>query len=369
LERVLIYRLGSLGDTVVALPCFHLIARTFASAERRLLTNLPVDSKAPSAASILGPSGLVNSYMSYPIGLRSPASLWRLAKAIKEWQPQLLVYLAEPRGIKATLRDAFFFRLSGVATIIGIPWRRSERFPQRLAEPGFYEREAARLARCIRALGDAAINDPESWNLRLTSAEKSRARELLSSWPGGKGFVACSLGTKAEVKDWGVGKWQQLLYLLTQRYRDLGLLLVGAREESAASVEAAERWQGPVLNLCGRTSPRETAALLNYAELYLGHDSGPMHLAAASGLRCVAVFSARSLPGVWFPAGHGHRVIYRDIRCAGCGLQRCIQHHKMCITSITVDDVYTKVSAALDESNWKAAGGLSCDQLASPGTR
>src|ERR1022692_4022661 len=64
-RRVLIYRLGSLGDTVVALPCFHLIARTYPNAERRLLTNFPVHAKAPAAAAVLGDSGLVHGYMSY----------------------------------------------------------------------------------------------------------------------------------------------------------------------------------------------------------------------------------------------------------------------------------------------------------------
>jgi len=45
-ERVLIYRLGSLGDTVAALPCFHLIERAFPDAERLVLTNVPVSTKA-----------------------------------------------------------------------------------------------------------------------------------------------------------------------------------------------------------------------------------------------------------------------------------------------------------------------------------
>ena len=44
-RKVLIYRLGSLGDTVVALPSLHLIARAFPDAERRVLTNFPVSGK------------------------------------------------------------------------------------------------------------------------------------------------------------------------------------------------------------------------------------------------------------------------------------------------------------------------------------
>src|SRR6185437_8559669 len=59
-RRVLVYRLGSLGDTLIALPSFHLIARAFPHAERRLLTNLPVASKAPPAAAVLENTGLIH---------------------------------------------------------------------------------------------------------------------------------------------------------------------------------------------------------------------------------------------------------------------------------------------------------------------
>jgi hypothetical protein len=77
---VLIYRLGSLGDTVVALPCFHLIARCFPQAERVLLTNFPVHAKATATAAVLGDSGLVHGYMRYTVGTRRIGELLRLMR-------------------------------------------------------------------------------------------------------------------------------------------------------------------------------------------------------------------------------------------------------------------------------------------------
>ena len=73
-----------------------------------------------------------------------------------------------------------------------------------------------------------------------------------------------------------------------------------------------------------------------------------MHLAAAVGTRCVAVFSARNLPGVWFPFGADHRVIYHDVPCKGCGLETCMKFEKRCITSVSVDEVFSTVVEALD---------------------
>ena len=52
-RRVLIYRLGSLGDMAVAVPALRLVARAFPHAERRMLTNVPVHAKAPAAAAVL----------------------------------------------------------------------------------------------------------------------------------------------------------------------------------------------------------------------------------------------------------------------------------------------------------------------------
>ena len=166
-KRVLLYRLGSLGDTVVALPCFHLIARIFPNAERRLLTNIPVNSKAPAAALILGESGLVHSYMSYPVGMRDFRSLRRLSAQIREWKPDVLVYLTAPRGIGRTLRDVCFFRASGVKRILGLSWRRY----RRIAQDRAYESEASRLARSMSEIGDARPDDPASWDLRLSAGE------------------------------------------------------------------------------------------------------------------------------------------------------------------------------------------------------
>src|SRR5262249_62394923 len=58
-ETILIFRTGSLGDTIVALPCFHWIARSFPESRRIVLTNTPVSEKAAPLESILANTGLI----------------------------------------------------------------------------------------------------------------------------------------------------------------------------------------------------------------------------------------------------------------------------------------------------------------------
>ena len=346
-ERVLVYRLGSLGDHVVALPSYHLLARAFPEAERRMLTNYPVSVKAPAAAAVLGTSGLIHNYMRYEVGTRSVKELARLWSAIVRWRPDAVIYLAASRGEKMIRRDAWFFRMCGVTRIIGLPVTEELREPQwRDADGGGYEYESARLARRLSELGDARLDDRASWDLQLTEEERLIARDALGELAG-KPFFAVSVGTKVQSKDWGRENWRALLGRMAEQYPGYGLALAGAPEESEASEFAADGWRatggGPVVNLCGKLTPRQSAAAFAEATLFVGHDSGPMHLAATVGTRCVAIFAARNRPKEWFPYGTGHRVLFHKVSCWNCGLETCIVEKKRCITSISVDEVLTEV--------------------------
>ncbi len=355
-QRVLLYRLGSLGDMLIAMPAFHLVARAYPEAERRLLTNMPVHAKAPAAAAVLGDSGLVHGYMRYEVGTRSPLALARLWWSILRWRPQILVYLAASRGVASARRDAWFFRLCGVRQQIGVPLY--EAMQQNFygaasgeACVGDLEPEAARLARNIGALGDARLENAASWDLHLTPEERTRAEAVIGPEALAQRPIAVSVGTKVQAKDWGQENWRSLLAQTAQRFPGRALLLAGAPEESAASAFAAEGWLahggGPVVNLCGQLSPRESAAAFARAELFIGHDSGPMHLAAAVGTPCVAIFAARNIPRQWFPFGAQHRVLYHRVSCWGCGLETCIEEQKRCLLSITVDEVLAAVQEQL----------------------
>jgi heptosyltransferase III len=56
-----------------------------------------------------------------------------------------------------------------------------------------------------------------------------------------------------------------------------------------------------------------------------------MHLAAEVQTPCVAVFSARGKPRVWFPYDEKHRVLYHKVECWDCNLDPCLVEEKKCI--------------------------------------
>ena len=358
-KRVLIYRLGSLGDTVIALPVLHLTARAYPNAERRMLTSFPPNAKAPPSSAVLDQTGLVHGYLRYTYGTRSPKELLAVWWRIVRWRPELVVYMAGPRGISVAKRDALFFRLCGVRHIVGVPDQPDNQQYRQLKDHVFaspyvsglpLEHECSRLARNLSELGDARLRNPASWDLRLTQAECTRAEEVLLAI-GDKPFIAASIGTKMQSKDWGCDNWTLLLERIAHTYPGYALILSGAAEEWEASEAVRAGWNdsstSPSLNLCGVLSPREAAAVFGRAVLFVGHDSGPMHLAAAVQTPCVAIFSARNLPNVWFPFGDHHQVVYHNVDCQNCNLETCIVQKKKCMTSITVDEVFSKIVSQL----------------------
>ena len=307
-ETLIIYRLGSLGDTVVALPCLHRIVQRFPDHRRIVLTNFPVSSKAAPIEAILTQGGFIHGAIAYPLGTRSPRHLLRLVRTIRALRAETLVYVGGGRGVAAAHRDVLFFRLAGIRHVIGAPLTRDLDACRPDPSLGGVEYEGARLARCLAELGPIDLADPASWDLRLSEFEVARADALLGGLAG-RPFIAVNTGGKLAVQDWGEANWAALLARLAGSIA-APLVFVGGPEDSDKAQRLAAGWPHPVLDACGRLNPRETAALLRRAGLFVGHDSGALHLAAASGVPCVAMFGSNNPPGKWFPPGASHRFHY-----------------------------------------------------------
>jgi heptosyltransferase-3 len=329
---VIVYRLGSMGDTIVALPCFHKISEYFAGREIIALTNIPVSTKAAALEDILRAGGFIDRSIAYPVGTRNPLRLMNLARTLRATGADTLVHLQGGRGVARAHRDLAFFRATGIRNILGAPLTRDLDQVRVSAETGEEEFEARRLARCLEPLGPIDLDDPAVWDLRLTDLEHATARSVLAPL-NGMSFLAVNTGGKVAVKDWGEENWA---VTLKQLGAELGVavVFVGAAEDSERAVALSAAWGGPALDLCGKLAPRETAAVLAQATAFVGHDSGPLHFAASTQTPCVGIFGDFNRPRKWHPYGPRHRIIH-DMRG---------------VSAIEPGRVVTEVVAAFTES-------------------
>jgi 3-deoxy-D-manno-octulosonic-acid transferase/heptosyltransferase-1 len=102
------------------------------------------------------------------------------------------------------------------------------------------------------------------------------------------------------------------------------------------------------INLEGKTTLRELAALYRRVALLVTTDSGPMHLAAAVNTPVVAIFGPTS-PARTGPYGSGHTVIQKGLACVPCFRKHC--ETKNCMKEISVEEVFQSIKTRIGNVN------------------
>jgi len=271
-------------------------------------------------------------------GLKNIRDLYGRLRALK---PDVLYYLTPEKKLANLLRHFAFFRACGIKKIFGVPWSRDLRYPREVIPGTLWESEASRLLRTIGAQDKPAAPKPSDRLLNLTAEERIAASRLLSEVPRMSRFIAISVGGKVPINDWGNENWSNALSAISSTETGLGAVFIGSAPERDRNELLAASWSGPKLNSCGRLTPRETAALIERAELFLGHDTGTLHLAAAVDTPVVGVFSARNVPGKWYSDRPRDRFLYHKPPCFGCELEEPAEcsHNIICMKQHTVQTV------------------------------
>jgi heptosyltransferase-3 len=171
---------------------------------------------------------------------------------------------------------------------------------------------ARHFAEILRPLGLALGSDAAS-DLFPSPADSDGARAFLSGLDPGTRLVAIHPGSGGEKKIWPVESWAELGRRLCAGRPELRLLLVEGEADAEPARFLAEAWRAlPVIR--ARLLPLPIlAAVLGSAVLYLGHDSGVTHLAAAvrRDLPVIALFGPTD-PKIWAPPRTGVRVMQRS---------------------------------------------------------
>jgi ADP-heptose:LPS heptosyltransferase len=158
--------------------------------------------------------------------------------------------------------------------------------------------------------------------------------------------VGVGVGSKMQSKRWPLERFEEVLQQLIDS-RDITPVFFGGPEDTEAAEQLIHKL-GRGLNACGQLSLRGSARALQDCRFYLGNDTGTMHLAVAAGIKCVAIFSARDVPGKWYPYGEGHKVHRVPVDCEGCMLYECHEQGRKCLLAIQPEEVYNSCVELLD---------------------
>jgi len=331
----------------MALPAFNLIKQTYRSDNLHLLTNKPVNAKAPLVTAVLGEGFDISQVLTYPVGTRNPSTLLGLLRKIKALKIDTVINITAFRSKKVDQRDKLFFKAAGIKHLIGFDSdiREIEIDPS----TGKTTWEAERILQRLNALNKVNLNDCKSWDLHFSDLELKQAQEALSSFVLSGQLVAINAGTKMEQKEWGIENWQNFIRRLYVHFPDAKLVFVGAPNEYDFSEKILAAWKGQGLNLCGKATPRVSAAIIKKCILFVGHDSGPMHLAGAVNTPILGIFSCRNIPDQWVPRGKNRRLVFPETDCARSTDPECKHAPNFCVRTISPERVEAELVSLLQK--------------------
>ena len=329
-SRILVIRLGAIGDVVNALvfasalkehaPGTHL-AWVVHDLSRPLVEGHPLVDRVHLWRRGAGPSGVR-----------------QLLRELKRERYELAI------DLQRIAKSALLARLSGAPRVLGFDRARTKELAwlwttERIApgDPG---------AHVIEQYLDVArhLSLPRPHTLHRWPADPAAVRfaeGLLGEL--GAPPVLLNIGASKPANRWEPARFGALAAALV-RERGVPVCLTGGPDDVAAArvaLEAAGDGRG-VRDLVGRTSLRELGELCARARLFVGCDTGPMHLAAARGTPVVALFGPAD-PRRTGPYGSGHLVLRTSPPCAPCGRRTCNQPRHACMLDLGVDLVLEAV--------------------------
>jgi ADP-heptose:LPS heptosyltransferase len=178
--------------------------------------------------------------------------------------------------------------------------------------------------RAIIPILDHTLTDEERQpRLYLTAHDRSAARRLLRAWGLSPANLLVTLHVGGDGfngrKRWAPRRFADVANALIERF-GAHVILLGGNEDVALSEEVGALIPRSATVAAGRTSLKETGALIEMSALFIGNDSCPLHIAAAVGTPAVGIFGPSNVEQ-FQPIGkksYRQRIVHSDLPCAPC---------------------------------------------------
>lgn len=188
--------------------------------------------------------------------------------------------------------------------------------------------------------------DTVAFDITLLPEEEKRVAQLLEEFSinDRKRLVTINPYTSWSSKNWLDQRWAEVADNLI---RDLNceVIFTGSPADRAGVIKIIDLMEERAHNSAGRTDLKELAGIYDRADLFIGCDTGPMHLAVAMTTPVIALFGPTN-PITHGPYGENNIVLSSESKCKCCWKRVC-QHNKECMKAISVDQLLKAVNLML----------------------
>jgi lipopolysaccharide heptosyltransferase I len=344
--KILIVRLSALGDVVHVLPALAAIREALPAATIGWAVEERAASLLEGHPQIDRLHVIPRAALETAVRERAPlAFLATAGRAVRELRRERYQVSLD---FQSNLRSSLLAILSGARFRIGQPRAYAKEGSRALVHwaPRAVSRETHKIVRNLALLAPLGVAPARPPRPLVPEPASSRAlAEAFVAESGGRPLVVLHPGVSAfgSFKAWREEGYARLAERLA-REREVRVAIAwgGAKEREAAERVAAGARGGVVL--APKTgSILDLAALLRRASLFVGADSGPLHLAAALGTPVVGLYGPKD-PRTYGPYWENGRTLRKGVPCSPCGYRRCARPE--CMTLITASEVFA-VAAGL----------------------
>ena len=184
-----------------------------------------------------------------------------------------------------------------------------------------------------------ADTSEKDYDFFITEGDKEKAESILKKEgiASDSRIVALNPGGNWDPKRWPTDRFSELADKLIEKY-NVKIVITGSEKDKILASDIEKRMKNTPLSICGKTTLREAASIFKRAGLVVSGDSGPMHIAVATGANVVTLFGPTSSE-ITGPYGKGnYTVIKKEIGCkTPCYDLKCTDNK--CMKAITPRDV------------------------------
>ncbi len=338
-QNILIRGVNWIGDAVMTIPAIRGVRRLLPESRITLLLQEPLNQLFESFSAVDGVEGF-----SVRSGIGGLVDRVALAARLRKGHFDLCLIL--PNSFDSALVPF----LAGIRERIGFDRDgRGLLLTKRIAPvpKGSGRHQARDYLTLLAPLGSGDI--PLDCRLEIDPANRAWAEDSLAPLrrEAQGPLIGFSPGAAyGPAKMWFPERFAELARRLSEE-RGAGVVLVGGPSERALCEKIAEPLQTHALNLAGRTSLPQVAAVLARCDLFISNDSGPMHLASAVETPVVAIFGSTD-PAATAPLGR-HEIVKQACECAPCWERVCPRSDTLCMQRIEVTHVMEAVDRLLPQ--------------------
>jgi lipopolysaccharide heptosyltransferase I len=338
--RLLIVKTSSFGDIIHTFPVVSAIAAARPDITIDWLVNRPYTDLValhPAVSTI------------YPWdrdqlqGIAAPIAWWSMARQLRKETPHYHA-VCDLQGLMKSALITKWIKTDGV---IGFSNTRE------WCAPWFYDHTVALPANVshavdkLRAILPALGIDPPSlvdFGVRIPDSAVAQVVERI----GTPRYIILNPNARWESKRWSVERFATLARSIQKRF-DSPMVIIGGPEEKQRGIALAQAIGGDrqVINLTGALSLPTLAAVIQKAVALVTNDSGPLHLAVATGTKVVALYGPTD-PALVGPYGENGIVITAGAQCAPCRHRTCPKSPR-CIDTISVDAVMAPLARFIEQ--------------------